>query len=569
MFMIHPPLSSAIPANDTYFVGDFGADRTGTTDLSAAFLSAIIAAAGKPVYVPKGEYLVDLDIATATDVHLVGEGTLIYNDDASACISYAPPWGSAITPTAMSDEAIGGSVQKQTRITVDPGDIGAFDEGQVWAIYSDDKYIATDNAYMAELFVVSYVDTGNNHVYASRRLHGNLGGVGDYTVENSRLRKLPASTFIVDGLRFRANGDVFAADGVSQPPCIKISGAAWPVVRNVVIEKHWGVGVNCISCFKPEIEIQARSAGYDASVGQYSYMAVAGGATTGGRFSINGITSVDGFTTSLLSGGVFSDANYRDFGMPAYNLVHDSHILGSRAVGLGTHHAFYTTFTDCIVEGGSSGAGSSNVNAFSNRAAWTTYNNCRAIGCYAGFEENASYAYAHYFETRWNGCETDRLDGTALSVDDDQTLGGYRAIWNGGKLSTDGGNAVSVNSNASSAELTLMNCSVGGEILGRCIVLQAGTTINLWNVEIDLRRAPTYSGEIEMHDGSTVNVQGLQVFRGPNQSAAGDPIFKMRDSFGAANVIGHGLWCDDPEAVNPTATDGGTINLTYRNLLGP
>jgi hypothetical protein len=74
----NPPFANAVPTNQEEFdsryvsVLDFGADQTGVSDSSVAFNKAILT--GKRVYVPKGEYLANIDTTGADWFDIYGEG---------------------------------------------------------------------------------------------------------------------------------------------------------------------------------------------------------------------------------------------------------------------------------------------------------------------------------------------------------------------------------------------------------------------------------------------------------------------------------------------------------------
>lgn len=455
--------NSSISAAAEY-VRILDADATGATDSTTAFMAAINTAGGKPIWVPKGTYRVQLAV-TDQDVHLVGPGTLIQQQGQSA-VSVTRTLGSPVSVTAISTVQIGpdnpstgvtsGNVSTLTLASltgIKQGDLlllGSQDTypfctalatitgagtTNVWkngfvpvhglgltttltgTVNIGDTIVGATSGASALVMGSAATTTAGQTVLTFAQITGTfntgenltVGGSGvgaavglPYVVMSGLLldtytttptvRKVPTGgTFILDGLRIKASGDIDTLVGAAnRPPAVLLKGVAYPRV-NVTFESAWGRGVHALSCYGGTFDVDIIKLANNAatSEGAYGYGVDLAAATEQCTVTVRGGNCRHGFTTNV-HWGSFAAMTPVENGVPKYNVCRDSYIKNSVAASFDTHWgAYFTEFLNCVsvnsVDGGRTLTTSI---GFQNRGFGTKYVGCSDNGSQIGFLED-------------------------------------------------------------------------------------------------------------------------------------------------------------------------------------
>lgn len=126
-------------------VKNYGALGDGSTDDSAAFLAAITAADGAPVYVPEGDYPVSLSL-TDQDVYLTGPGTLVHKQAANV-IYCKRTLGTAKTVSSITTVQLGPNTPSSSGVSTETcskiaisSTLVGISAGDIYHLSSQDEY---------------------------------------------------------------------------------------------------------------------------------------------------------------------------------------------------------------------------------------------------------------------------------------------------------------------------------------------------------------------------------------------------------------------------------------------
>lgn len=198
-------------------VKDYGATGDGETNDSPAFLRAIAAANGAPVYIPEGNYLMGTTLTVTTDLYMYGPGVILQKYNVGAFV-FAPTWGAQYNVTAQGNLiyplAAGGLDDYVTRLTVDPTALasGEYEVDGTFKIWSQDLYpyvaamTAAQQNWLGETVKILDIDFINSYIYCDRQLE-------DTYTTNPRIRSLPKKKLFLD-----VRGDTYEPAGYPSLP---------------------------------------------------------------------------------------------------------------------------------------------------------------------------------------------------------------------------------------------------------------------------------------------------------------------------------------------------------------
>jgi hypothetical protein len=379
----------------------------------ATLLTAVTRAAGRPVYIPTGDYPCAATFTDA-DVWLTGPGRLI-QPQGSPAITVTRTLGAskAVTVTTVKlgqDGATDESTELATKITV-TGGVTGIAAGDIFHLISQDAYAwpsGTGNAYRAGIVNVhglgltaagitgggfaagqtvtgassgatgvlaSVVDQGTTrelifaaitgtftngeNLQVSGTTRGTASGtayvlvagtlIDDYTT-SPVMRLMTQAKFRIDGgLRIAASGDVDAVVGAANREPAIVLKGVIGANIDIDIDSAWTRAVQLTGCYRCDVNARVWHLPNDDSDNAYGYGVEVFGATEKCAVRVTARRVRHAFTTNIDTNSTFASVVPIRAGVPKHNII--SGIAdGPLATGFDTHNgAYYTQFKDCTV----------------------------------------------------------------------------------------------------------------------------------------------------------------------------------------------------------------------------
>jgi hypothetical protein len=233
-------------------------DKTGATDVTSQLVSLLNTAAGKPVFIPSGTYLINassgLSVTQSIDLTLSNDAIIKHNyalDNRAMWIRNESDAELAANITAMTN-VIWFHGEYVTRLALTS--VSGYLKGDVVHIHSQDGYLdgGIDGRHIGQSAKIAQVDPVNNYLYLYQRLE--LLSLMDTA---PRIRRYTDR-------RISINGGVWTANGVHDDPVLSVQNNrrasidiyATPYVniKNAKFMKTWAQGIILRSCPYSRVE---------------------------------------------------------------------------------------------------------------------------------------------------------------------------------------------------------------------------------------------------------------------------------------------------------------------------
>ena len=228
----------------------------------------------------------------------------------------------------------------------------------------------------------------------------------------AQIHKILNPDMIVDiDVKHTATGDTEAVIGsANRKIAIQLNGVIHARV-NAYTKNAWTRAVRFQGCFAPVFTGYCVQLPNDANTNEqaYGYFVEAYGSTEFGDFSFIARDCRHPFTdnTTATTGRITNTNNYSRTGVPKWNTVHDSKVIGNVAAGFDTHGGSWeTTFRDCHVIGSMGGRPTTGSIGFQVRGANAKLIDCTATGVGVGFRlASNTFNYDWDYQTELTACK--------------------------------------------------------------------------------------------------------------------------------------------------------------------
>ncbi len=224
-------------------------DTTGASDVTSELETLLTTAAGAPVFIPQGRYLINsLDVDVSVDLWLSSNAVIVFNyalDNRSFWVRNEDAATLAATISAITDVTWFHG-ERVTRITL--SSVTGYAKGDVVHIHSQDGWLedGADDRRIGQSSKVADIDTVNNYLYLYTRLE-----LGSLMTSTPRIRKYTDRTFSINGGIFEANGDYDDATLMVQAnrrAAVEIYATPRVSIKNVTFRKLWAQGLILKNC---------------------------------------------------------------------------------------------------------------------------------------------------------------------------------------------------------------------------------------------------------------------------------------------------------------------------------
>lgn len=401
-------------------VTDGGLVGDGVTENKTAFEAAVVAAAGRTMYLPPGDFVINRAVIqlgpSIPAFRLVCDGNLLYRGERTGsvdnpCMMIMGEWGSEITPTAITALDNTKSLNPGGTTIALPSLTG-WEINDVLKIYCNARYPFIDTSgnttpFVAEQCRVVKTDSASTSLCVPRLFSGPTF-VTQLASGICRLRKMVYRPVEITGAKFVTTIDPY----MDPPPPNNFPRSAALILQGLVrakvtadLVKCAGRGIDEQSCHESDIEVRtwqvyngSRENGAPNPLNRavFGYAIDVHFSSSRGRYRFLANTGRHTCTTDFDdSGDAFDLANYVTFGGSFYPTFYDSEAHNATGTPFDTHEfCFFPLWENCRVNGSLTYDNATGSNGFAHRAFSPTYSNCHAIDVKSGFDDSsAAYTY--------------------------------------------------------------------------------------------------------------------------------------------------------------------------------